>query len=135
SGPRSIAWACHQRLAEVAFHRWDLQRSLGSEEPLAADLAAYLLDFMLDPAGPNIMIGKAASTERVALSAAGRRWLVEAGPDGRRIVDSGAAGVEVEADPGWLALALYGRVPPSDSRLRIGGGEDGRRRFEAAFPA
>ena len=51
-GQRSIRWFCTQLLAEIAFHRWDLERSLGSQAPLDDGLAAYLLPFLLDPAEP-----------------------------------------------------------------------------------
>src|SRR5579862_795165 len=55
-GPRTLAWAYTQRLVEVAFHHWDLRRSLGDQSPLDDELARYLLGFMLDPAGSSIMM-------------------------------------------------------------------------------
>ena len=141
AGPRSIAWACTQRLVEAAYHHWDLRRSLGAHEPLAGDLAAHLLPFMLDPGGSNILTkpieGAASTSFRLESSTDGATWRVEVGPGGRQVdADPGrSAEVEIEAEPGWLALALYGRASIGGAHFRVSGLPDGVDRFQAAFGA
>src|SRR5918999_1028927 len=41
-GPRPARWFVDQRLAEVAFHRWDLHRSLGRPAQLDRATAIHL---------------------------------------------------------------------------------------------
>ncbi|HVA23770.1 MAG TPA: maleylpyruvate isomerase family mycothiol-dependent enzyme [Chloroflexota bacterium] len=139
AGPRPIAWACTQRLVEVAYHHWDLRHSLGQDGPLAGGVATHLLPFMLDPRGSNIMTkpseGATASSFRLSSGTAGQAWRLTAGPRGRQVdTDAGQpADVEIEAEPGWLALAIYGRVPASNPHLRLTGAADAAARFQAAF--
>src|SRR5581483_3107637 len=140
AGPRPISWGCTQRLVEVAFHHWDLRRSLGADEPLEAGLASYLLGFMLDPAGSSIMLrpvaeGRAPETFRLTSITDGASWRLTASPAGR-IVEadpSGPAGVSVEAEAGWLTLALYGRAAVEGPRFKVSGAPDAAQRFAAAF--
>lgn len=141
AGPRSVAWACTQRLVEAAYHHWDLGRSLGADEPLPAELAGHLLPFMLDPRGSNIMTkqaeGMTPTSFRLTSGRDGSTWWVNVGPQGRQ-VDAPAgqpADVEVEAEPGWLALALYGRASIAGPHFRTGGAGDGPERFRTAFGA
>ncbi|MGH2518165.1 MAG: maleylpyruvate isomerase family mycothiol-dependent enzyme, partial [Chloroflexota bacterium] len=61
-GPRPVAWYCTARLSEVAFHRWDLGRSLGHDEPLDGEAAAYLLDYLLDSSQPIAIDRRAERT-------------------------------------------------------------------------
>jgi len=136
-GLRSVAWACSQRLVEVAFHRWDLRRSLGYNGPLNGELARHLLDFMLDPASVSIMtdLPPHAPPDTFRLVAGGSAWRVTVGPNGRRIEPraAGPASLEIVAEPGWLALALYGRVPIEGQPFRLEGLPEARRRFQLAF--
>jgi len=139
AGPRPIAWACTQRLVEAAYHHWDLRSSLGHDGALAGDLAGHLLPFMLDPRGSNIMTKSAegcpATSFRLSSSTDGTAWRITVGPEGRRVdVDPGQpVDVEIEAEPGWLALAIYGRAPVTSGRFRLSGAADGTERFRAAF--
>ena len=52
-GNRSVAWYAAHRLAEVAFHRWDLQRSLGQSPTLDTDVATVLLPTLLESNAPR----------------------------------------------------------------------------------
>jgi uncharacterized protein (TIGR03083 family) len=140
AGQRPIAWACSQRLAEVAFHYWDLRRSLGHDGPLDADLASYLLPFMLDPAQTSIMVsampqGAPAETIRLTSTTDGSAWRVTASPDGRVVEadPSGPVALSLTAEAGWLALALYGRVKPDAAPFSLEGPPDAAQRFVAAF--
>jgi uncharacterized protein (TIGR03083 family) len=139
AGPRPISWACTQRLVEAAYHHWDLRRSLGQDAPLADDLATYLLPFMLDPRGSNIMTkpaeGAPATSFRLNSSTDGSAWRISVGPQGRQVdADPGQpADVEVEAEPGWLALALYGRAAVTSPHFKLAGAAGGAQRFKAAF--
>src|SRR3954447_16039955 len=47
-GPRSAAWFVDMRLAEVAFHRLDLERSLGQQTDLDQQTARALLPMLLE---------------------------------------------------------------------------------------
>ena len=141
AGPRPVAWACSQRLVEVAFHHWDLGRSLGADAPLPGDVASQVLPFMLDPHGTNIMTkaaqGLAPVSFRLNSPTDGAAWRLTVGPEGRRVdADPGQpAEVTVEAEPGWLALALYGRVAASGPHFKVSGAADSVERFRAAFGA
>jgi uncharacterized protein (TIGR03083 family) len=141
AGPRPIAWACTQRLVEAAYHHWDVRRSLGHDEPLPGDLASHLLPFMLDPRGSNIMTKvaevAAPTSFRLNSNTDGSAWRISVGPQGRQVdADPGQpADVEIEAEPGWLALALYGRTSVGAGHFRVAGAADGAERFRAAFGA
>lgn len=138
SGQRSIAWGCSQRLVEVAFHHWDLRRSLGSDGPLDAGLASYLLHFMLDPKGASIMVApmrEGAETIRLTSTGDSSTWRVTATPEGRQIETDPAApaNLTLEGEPGWLALAVYGRVKPDAPHFKLVGPPEAAQRFCAAF--
>ncbi|MFI5267541.1 MAG: hypothetical protein ACHQ7M_09215, partial [Chloroflexota bacterium] len=111
----------------------------GDEEPLPGGLASHLLPFMLDPRGSNIMTkvaeGTPATSFRLKSSTDGSAWRVSVGPQGRQVDADPAqlADVEVEAEPGWLALALYGRAPVTGPHFQVSDGPAGAERFQAAF--
>jgi uncharacterized protein (TIGR03083 family) len=138
-GPRTLAWACTQRLAEVAFHHWDLRRSLGANEALNADLAKHLLPFMLDSEGTSIMLSPVAEGTQprsfhLTSTSDGSSWHITVGPQGR-VVDASAAhdAPSIAAEPGWLALALYGRVPVAGPHFRVEGPPEAAKEFARAF--
>jgi uncharacterized protein (TIGR03083 family) len=134
-GQRSIRWFCTQLLAEVAFHRWDLAASLGSDPALDDTLAAYLLPFLLDPA--ELLFGMRRSQSgdaQFSLTSTGRTWVLTATADGTAVeqhVD--ARGPQIQAAPGWLALAVYGRVRLDAPGFTIDGAADTADRFAAIF--
>jgi uncharacterized protein (TIGR03083 family) len=139
AGARSITWASTQRLAEASFHHWDLRRSLGIDGPLSSELAAQLLPFMLDPQGSNIMTKAAqdvaSDTYRLRATDSGASWRITAGPQGRQVEAQadGPASLEVSAGGGWLALALYGRVPLEGPNFDLEGPPEAVSRFRACF--
>jgi len=136
---RNVAWFATQRLSEVAFHSWDVKRTLGAEEPLGGPLAGYLLAFMF-PAGASAAVARSsasdvAGTFRLVCRDSGTVYQVTFGPDGRRVEADpyGHADVSVEADAGWLALAVYGRARLLPPEFSVTGPRDAVERFAAAF--
>jgi hypothetical protein len=124
SGARTIAWGCTQRLAEAAFHHWDLGASLGRDGGLEASVADYLLAFMMDPAESPVMRKPAEDAAprsvRLTSTSDGSSWLVSVGPGGRQVEPGGSGGAdEVAAGSGWLGLALYGRVEVGGPRFTL----------------
>jgi len=87
-GNRSVAWYAAHRLAEVAFHRWDLQRSLGQSPTLDADVASLLLPTLLESNAPRTYAAglspERGTGERYWLAVSGdptARWRVTIEPE------------------------------------------------------
>src|SRR6202011_186578 len=87
-GNRSVRWYAAHRLAEVAFHVWDLQLSLGREPRLDETVAALLLPTLLESNAPRTyaagMTPQRGSGERFLLRVAADPaacWLVTIDPD------------------------------------------------------
>ncbi|MBV8085372.1 MAG: maleylpyruvate isomerase family mycothiol-dependent enzyme [Chloroflexi bacterium] len=136
---RDVAWFATQRLAEVAFHSWDVRRSLGADQPLERALTEYLLAFMFS-AGAPVSVARGSGvgvtgTFRLVCRDSGQVYRVTFAPDGRLVEPDpyGAADVSVEADAGWLALAAYGRVRLMPPEFSVTGPRDAAERFVAAF--
>ena len=135
-GPRPVAWYCTARLSEVTFHGWDLGRSLGHDEPLEGEAAAYLLDYLLDSNQPVANDRRAERTADAFNVVSGTRsWVVTVGPTGPRVAVSGAEGAarRIAAEPGWLALALYGRTRIDRPEFSVSGPADTADAFAAVF--
>jgi uncharacterized protein (TIGR03083 family) len=135
-GQRSIRWFCTQLLAEVAFHRWDLAASLGGSASLDDTLAAYLLPFLLDPAEPLFGMRRSPSGDaQFSLTSASRTWVLTATAEGTTVEQRADGGGEprIQAAPGWLALAVYGRVRVDAPAFTIAGPADTADRFAAIF--
>ena len=135
-GERSIRWFCTQLLAEVAFHRWDIEYSLGTRESLDEALASYVLPFLLDSAEPLFGGLRSASdvqTFRVATSYTG--WVLTVSVEGTSVAEGegGDDVPQIHAAPGWLALAIYGRVRVDGPDFEITGPPGTADRFAAIF--
>lgn len=134
-GERSIGWFCTQLLTEVVFHRWDLNHSLGQDGPLSEDLAAYFLPFMLDRAEPVFGGRKSEGGDRVfTLASDVGTWRLAVTADGTTTgpVSSTEGGV-ISSTPGWLCLAVYGRVRVDAPAFSVSGPADTADRFAAIF--
>lgn len=142
-GPRSAAWFVEQRLAEVAFHRWDFQASLGRRADLDRGTAGFLLPMLLEVNFPAIVArdGKGGrGSFRLAVSGEqGPAWGLEFAPGGVSVTRDGrpAVGPTIEADAAALALLVYGRQSLADleraGRLSVHGDRQAAERFPELF--
>jgi uncharacterized protein (TIGR03083 family) len=177
-GQRSLRWFCTQLLTEMAFHRWDLARSLGVTAPLEEALAMYLLNFMLDLDEPLFGLRRGVrATETFVVASDGWHRVLTTTPAGTQVTDRGdsadartdrpaqdasadartdrpsqdasadartdrpsqdagrghAPAPRITAQPGWLVLALYGRVRVDTSPFGVVGPADTADRFAAIF--
>jgi uncharacterized protein (TIGR03083 family) len=139
-GLRSIRWFCTQLLTEVVFHRWDLECALGTRAPLDESMAAYLLPFLLDAAEPIFGIVRTDIEATFVVSSGPTAWRLHSTPEGTTVQTISAGAVDapiddplVEARPGWLALAVYGRVRIDEPPFKIDGPRNVADRFAATF--
>jgi hypothetical protein len=117
-GNRSVRWYAAHRLAEVAFHGWDLETSLGRAPRFDEAIARLLL--------PTLIESNVPRTYAAGLSAArgcGERYLLRATDDSAAVwlvtIDADTlavsrgeapADVRVTASAAELALLVYGRA-------------------------
>src|SRR5947208_3162019 len=87
-GNRPARWFAAHRLAEIAFHRWDFQRSLGQDASFDEGVAALLLPVLLESNAPRTyaagLSAERGSGERFLLAVIHdpwARWLVTIQPD------------------------------------------------------
>jgi uncharacterized protein (TIGR03083 family) len=134
-GERCVRWFCTQLLTEVTFHRWDLGHSLGERGPLPEPLAAYLLPFMLDRDEPVFASRRTpAGREVYTLVSDGGSWRITATPEGTTTEPVATPeGTAIRATPGWLGVAVYGRVRVDGPPFAVTGPPDAASRFAAIF--
>lgn len=147
-GNRQARWFAPHRLAEVGFHGWDIQTSLGRTPVFDDGVAALLL--------PTLLISNAPRTYAAGLSAergTGERYLLAIGDDpaARWLItiqpdrlDAAPADADATADAtltapaSALALLAYGRRQLPDleqsGTLRIDGDRAIAARFPTVFP-
>ena len=141
-GPRSAAWFVEQRLAEVAFHRLDLERSLGRQADLDQQTARFLLPMLFELNVPAIVArdkrgGQGSYLLRVRGGPAAA-WRLDFAPGALR-VSRGGDGAEtvLEADPAAFGLLMYGRASLADleraGRLSVGGDRAAADRFQDLY--
>jgi len=145
-GNRSARWYAAHRLAEVAFHRWDLQASLGQAPSLDERVAALLLPTLLESNAPRTYAAglspERGSGECYVLAVngdPGSRWLVQIHPDRFDITRGGGEGeASIGGAAADLALLVYGRADLESSRragrLRTEGDAAALERFPRIFP-
>ena len=138
-GQRSVRWFCTQLLTEMTFHRWDLERSLGGRAGLEDDVAEYLLPFLLDPHEPIIGTIRSETGSSFALATSDRAWTLVTDASGTRVSELTRGGLEasdmpvIGASPGWLDLAIYGRVRVDTPEFTVKGPSDTADRFATIF--
>jgi uncharacterized protein (TIGR03083 family) len=147
-GNRPARWFAAHRLAEVAFHRWDVQQSLGQAAVFDEGVAALLLPTLLESNAPRTyaagLSAERGTGERYLLAVAddpGARWLITIRPDR---LDAAPADASARADAtltgpaSALALLAYGRRSLADLEeagiLRIDGDTAIAARFPTVFP-
>jgi uncharacterized protein (TIGR03083 family) len=148
-GPRSVRWYAAHRLAEVAFHRWDLLFSVGPQTPeLDEEVAALLLPTLIESNAPSSYTAgqtpERGAGERYLLAVAGEpraRWLVTIDPEELRVrasPDGGSAGLSITGSAAAIALLVYGRRELADleacGAVHVEGDPTRLQRFAATFP-
>jgi uncharacterized protein (TIGR03083 family) len=116
-GNRSVRWYAAHRLAEVAFHAWDLQFSLGLEPMLDEQVAALLLPTLLESNAPRTYAAgltlQRGTGERYLFAVVDHplaRWLVQIDPQKLEAHRGGApADMSITGSAAALALLVYGR--------------------------
>ncbi|MGH7319457.1 MAG: maleylpyruvate isomerase family mycothiol-dependent enzyme [Candidatus Rokuibacteriota bacterium] len=134
-GERSVRWFCTQLLTEVGFHRWDLGYSLGQRGPLSEELGAYVLPFMLDRDEPVFAARRTQVGQEIytLVSDAGS-WKLTVTPDGTiSEFVTRPEGSVISATPGWLCVAMYGRVRVDQPAFTVIGPAEAAARFAAIF--
>jgi uncharacterized protein (TIGR03083 family) len=141
-GNRPARWFVQHRLAEVAFHAWDLERSLGRQAALDPDTATFLLPMLLETNLPRNYLSGPRGRGRVRLVAegqAGGSWVLDATPERLEVRRNGGdADLTITAGPVVLCLLAYGRADPlaeeRAGRARIEGDRALAERFNTIFP-
>ena len=140
-GNRSARWFVQHRLAEVAFHLWDLEKSLGREPVLDPEVGESLLPMLLESNVPRIYPSGPRGEGRFRLVVAdgpGASWLLTATPERLEVErDGGAADVTITGPATVLALLIYGRADLAEEerqgRLRVEGNRALAERFNDIF--
>jgi uncharacterized protein (TIGR03083 family) len=117
-GNRSIRWYAAHRLAEVSFHGWDLETSLGRPAQLSDTVAKLLLPTLLESNVPRTYAAGLSqargSGERYLLQVSddpAASWLVTIDPDVLHVTRGAApADLSIAAPAADLALLVYGRA-------------------------
>lgn len=147
-GNRSIRWYAAHRLAEVSFHGWDLDVSLGRPAGIGDDVARLLLPALLESNVPRTyaagLSAERGTGERYLLAVAddgAARWLVSIEPEALSVTRTREpvnADLTITADAPTLALLTYGRADlPSavaDGRVTVEGDHSLVPRFARIFP-
>jgi uncharacterized protein (TIGR03083 family) len=145
-GNRSVRWFAAHRLAEVAFHAWDFQVSLGREPKLDEDVALLLLPTLLESNVPRTyaagLSAEKGSGERYLLSVTDNpdaQWVVTIDPDELTAVrGEGPADLAITGTAAALALLTYGRYDLASlfqsGAVRLEGDAALADRFGTIFP-
>lgn len=141
-GPRSAAWFIDQRLCEVAFHRSDLERSLGGEGDFDQETARHILPTLLLLNVPSVIArDQPEGSGRFVLCVRGEpetAWTLTYTP-GCLVTTPGASDADatLEGDAAALVLLMYGRASWPDleaaGRLSITGDRSVAERAQPLF--
>jgi uncharacterized protein (TIGR03083 family) len=140
-GPRSATWFVQQRLAELAFHLWDLRVSLGLGAEFDDTVARWLLPMLAEANLPSVYARAPREAGAFGLAVEGDSelaWTLRPGPT-ELAVTRGLrdAEVTIHGDAAALALLVYGRVPldqlEAEGRVRISGDRALASRFSETF--
>jgi uncharacterized protein (TIGR03083 family) len=134
-GQMSPRWFAEQRLAEIAYHRWDIGHSLGHDAEIDAEVCQALLPMLLLENAPAISrLGggpKVDASYTFVDETSGEAWTLDA-TGGRLTARHGIGGdTTVSGDPSALVLLVYGRRPLDEliaaGRIHIEGADrDGK---------
>jgi uncharacterized protein (TIGR03083 family) len=141
-GPRSAAWFIDMRLAEMAFHRLDLELSLGRDADLDQQTARFLLPMLLEMNVPAIVArDKTGGEGTYALAVRGEPgavWRLAFKPGGLDVTPGASdADATFETDAAAIARMMYGRVTWQElqqaGRLSMRGDAEAAARFHTLF--
>jgi len=141
-GNRSIRWYAAHRLAEVTFHGWDLDVSLGHAASVSVEVAGLLLPTLLESNVPRTyaagLSAERGRGERFLLAIAddpSLRWVVTIDPDTLSVLPGGdSADLNITADAATLALVVYGRAELQSCGAAVSGDLSLVERFPRIFP-
>ena len=138
-GNRSVRWYAYHRLAELAFHGWDLHTSLGRKATLDEDIAQVLLPTLLESNVPRTyaagLSAERGNGEQYLFRVGDRSWLVIIRPDRLEVTRGGGeVDVTIAGPAATVALLVYGRTSLSDTALRVEGDSAQIKRFARIFP-
>jgi uncharacterized protein (TIGR03083 family) len=141
-GPRTAAWFIEMRLAEMAYHRMDLERSLGRDAELDPETARFLLPMLLEWNVPAVVNrDKTGGKGTYALAVRGEPgavWRMAFRPGSLEVTPgAGDADATFEADAVALARLVYGRATwpelEAAGRLSVRGSREAAERFHTLF--
>ena len=113
-----MRWYASHRLAEIAFHAWDLHVSLGQQSTMDKAVAGLLLPTLLESNAPRTyaagLSAERGSGERYRLTVvddSSASWLVKIDPE-QLTASPGddAADLTIVGPASALALLVYGRA-------------------------
>lgn len=137
AGNRPARWYAQQRLAEVAFHRWDVHHSLGRDVPLAGEVARFLLPMLMESNMPRVYPRGPKGQGRlrlVASDAPDQTWLCVADGATLEVTRGGTdAPLTITAPAATLALLIYGRASLADAERRGAARVEGDRALAERF--
>jgi uncharacterized protein (TIGR03083 family) len=143
-GNRSVRWYAAHRLAEVTFHGWDLDVSLGREATLSTEVALLLLPTLLESnvprtyaAGLSAERGNGERYRLIATDDASSSWLVTITPETLGVTggpSDSEADLEIRAPAAMLALLVYGRANLRTCGATLEGDPRQVDRFAKIFP-
>jgi uncharacterized protein (TIGR03083 family) len=142
-GPRGPVWFVEQRLAEVAFHHWDVNTVLGRPAELATETLRYLLPMLLEMNFPAVLArdkrGGHGSYHLAVRDQPDLAWQLDFAP-GAVVVRRGgpsAGSALIEADAAALSLLIIKRHTLAElqaqGRLTFSGDPAMADRFEELF--
>ena len=141
-GMRPAAWFLDMRLSEMAFHRLDLEGSLGQDTDLDQETALHLLPMLLElnvPAVVNRDKTGGEGTYVIAVTGDPQAFWQLAFKPGSLTVTPGLADGDTrfEGDAAALARLVYGRArwPELEAagRLTVSGSREAAERFHTLF--
>jgi uncharacterized protein (TIGR03083 family) len=114
-GMRSAAWFIDMRLSEMAFHRLDLEASLGRDTDLDPETARHLLPMLLELNVPAVVNrDKTGGKGTYVIAVAGEPsavWQLAFSPGSLTVAPGNADGdARFEGDAPALARLVYGRT-------------------------
>jgi uncharacterized protein (TIGR03083 family) len=142
-GMQPLWWFGDQRLAELAFHNWDLHHSLGHEQEIDAKVARYLVPTIIERNVKAFYKASPTHSGHWVIRASDVKdgtWLVEPYAEGVAMTRGPAEGdVVIQGDAAALLRWLYGRADMKDlehaGRSQVSGSRERVSAWADMFPA